>query len=173
MGVSILPKAITKDKLFEKVQKRFQFFIMVYTDNNLSAQDMYEEMSCSMVSGNPEHDFPDEVKAEQDSTIRYQYRDGNCYFIIDDIEVEVQDLRSMRKSPCVGKETYANVCVLTISYTDEDGMYMYHVVPDAWLYGSMSHDFDEGEPVHDQFIAAARKYIKEHNITKEMQEVQD
>lgn len=167
MATNSLPRTITKLDLFEEAQKRFQKWVDMYANPDVSEQTMYEDMSCSCYSGNPEDDFP------VSGIIRYQYRDGNCYFIIDDIEVEVQDLRSMRESPRVGKETYADVCVLTISYTDEDGMYMYHVVPDAWLYGSTSHDFDEGAEVQPEFINAAREYIEEHHITKEMQEVQD
>lgn len=114
----------------------------------------------------------DTMPQEKENIIKYQYKDGMCFFIVDDVEVEVQDLRSMRESSRVGRELYADVCVLTVSYTEEDGMYMYHVIPDTWLYGSTSHDFDEGEPVHQEFINAARDYIKINHITKEMQEAQ-
>lgn len=173
MSTGYLPKAITKDVLFKRAQERFQEWCKMYADPDISAQYMYEDMSASCYCGCPADDFPVQVKAEQDSVIRYQYKDGDCFFIVDGIEVEVMDLRSMRESPRVNKETYADVCVITISYTDEDGMYMYHVVPDTWLYGSTSNDFDEGCEVHPEFINAARDYIKIHHITKEMQEVQD
>lgn len=172
MAISYLPKTVTKEVLFKKAQERFQEWARMYTDTDVSAQYMYEDMSCSCYSGCPADDFPEEYKAEQDSTIKYQYEDGNCSFMIDGIEVEVQDLRSMRESPRVGKELYADVCVITISYNDDD-MFMCHVVPDTWLYGSTSCEFNEGMPVHDEFIKAAREYIKEHNITKEMQEVKE
>ena len=167
-----LPEQITKDVLFKRAQERFQEWVKMYADPDTSAQWMYEDMAASCYCGCPADDFPDEVKAEQDSVIRYQYKDGMCFFMLDGIEIEVMDLRSMRISPRVNKETYADVCVITISYTDEDGMYIYHVVPDAWLYGSTSNDFDEGCEVHPEFINAARDYIKIHHITKEMQEVQ-
>lgn len=173
MAVSTLPKAITKEVLFAKAQERFQDWAKVYADPTISAQWMYEDMSCSCYSGCPADDFPDDVKAERDSIIRYQYKDGTCFFVIGDIEVEVLDLRSMRESPRVGKETYADVCIPAISYTDSDGNFMYHPIPNAWLYGSTQANFDEGMPVDEKFIDAARKYIKEHSITKEMQEVQE
>lgn len=173
MGVNYLPKAITKDVLFKRAQERFQEWCKIYSDPTKTAQWMYEDMSCSCYCGCPADDFPEEVKAEQEAVIRYQYKDGGCFFIVDGIEIEVQDLRSMRESQRVNKETYADVCVLTISYTEADGMYMYHVIPNAWLYGSTSDRFNEGQEVHPEFINAARQYIKEHNITKEMQEVED
>lgn len=172
MAVKLLPEVVTKDILFERAQERFAYWAKLYGDSNISLQYMYEDMACSIFSGDPEADFPEIVGPKKEEPIRYQYKDGMCFFIIDGIEVEVQDLRSMRESPRVNKETYADVCVITISYTDEDGMYMYHVVPDTWLYGSTSNDFDEGCEVHPEFINAARDYIKIHHITKEMQEVQ-
>ena len=172
MAISKLPRTITKLDLFEEAQRRFQEWVDMYADSYTSVEQMYDDMSCSSYSGDPAFDFPDDVKAEQGSVIRYQYEDGNCYFIIDGIKVEVFDLRSMRKSPRVGKETYADVCILAISYTDSDGNFMYHLIPNAWMYGSTSDSFDEGAEVHPEFIDAARKYIKEHDITKEMQEVE-
>ena len=197
MATSYLPKAITKDVLFERAQERFQEWTKIYADPTKTAQWMYEDMSCSCYCGCPVDDFPDDVRDEQESIIRYQYKDGQesiiryqykdgqesiiryqykdggCFFIVDGIEVEVLDLRSMRESPRVNKETYTDVCVPTISYTDDDGNYMYHIIPDTWIYGSTQAGFDEGKPVHKVFIDAAREYIKEHGITKEMQEVQD
>ena len=113
----------------------------------------------------------DDMPVEKEYVIKYHYKDGMCFFMIGGIEVEVQDLRAMRESPRVGKELYSDVCVPTISYTDEDGNYMCHVIPNAWLYGSTSDEFNEDKPVHQEFIEAARNYIKEHGITKEMQEV--
>lgn len=173
MAVKYLPEAITKDLLFEEAQRRFQSWAKMYGDPNVSAQYMYEDMSASCYCGCPADDFQEIVGPKKEDTIRYQYRDGDCFFMIDDIEVGVHDLRSMRESSRVNKETYADVCVLTVSYIDEDDNYMYHVIPNAWLYGSTSHDFDAWHEVHPEFITAAREYIKEHNITKEMQEVQD
>lgn len=172
MSISYLPKTITKLDLFEEAQRRFQKWVDMYADPNISAQYMYEDMSCSCYSGSPEDDFPDEVKAEQDSVIRYQYDGGSCFFILDGIEITVFDLRDMRKDPSIDLARYSDVCVLAINYKDEDGMFLYHIIP-AWLYGSRSDDFNEGKPVDDYFIKAAREYIKEHNITKEMQEVQN
>lgn len=168
MSVHSLPETITKDKLFKYAQEEFEHLIKIYADPRLSAQHMYEVMCCSVFGGDPAYDFPDE---KQDDTTRYQYEDGSCYFIVDGIKVEVFDLCSMRVSSRVDKETYVDVCVPCITYKDEtNGNFMYHPIPGAWLYGSTSEDFNEGQPVHRQFIYAAQEYIKEHHITKDMQE---
>lgn len=173
MAVKDLPNVITKETLFKRAQEKFQSWAKMYGDPNISLQQMYEDMSCSCYSGRPADDFPADVKAEQGSVIRYQYNDGSCFFIVDDIKVEVQDLRGMRVSTRIGEEAYADICVLTISHTTSDSILMNHVVPYAWLYGSSSEYFDEGKPVHKRFIEAARDYISVHKLTKEMQEVHD
>lgn len=143
----------------------------MYVDPNTPTQAMYEDMSCSCYCGCPDDDFPDDVKTERDSVIRYQYNVGSCYFTIDGIVVEVLDCREMRKNPEVHTERYADVCVSAISYIDEDGNCMYHIILNVWLYGSTGKDFNENAEVQPEFIEAARKYIEEHHITKEMQHV--
>ena len=164
-----LPKQITKDILFERAQERFQSWAKMYGDPNITAQYMYEDMVASCYCGCSADDFQEIVGPKKDDTIRYQYKEGACSFIVDGIEVMVLDLRDMRKDPSIGFARYSDVCIPSISYTDTDGNFIHHPIPDAWLYGSTSDSFNEGKPVHQEFIDAAREYIKEHNITPEMQ----
>lgn len=170
MSTSYLPEQITKDILFERAQERFQSWAKMYGDPNVTAQYMYEDMSCSCYCGCPNDDFQEIIgPKKEDTTIRYQYKGGMCFFMIDGIEVEVLDLRDMREDPTVGMARYSDVCIPSISYTDSDGNFIHHPIPNAWLYGSTSDDFDEGHEVQPEFIDAAREYIKEHNITPELQ----
>ena len=165
MAVGYLPKTVTKGKLFEHAIKRFQSWTKMYTDPSVSVEDMYEDMSASCYCGCADDDFPDECCAK---AIRYQYKDGGCSFMIDDIEVEVLDLRNMRKREYC--ELYTDACVLSVTYKDEPGgSLLYHIIPDILLYGSTTSDFDEGHEVDPIFIAAARKYIEQHSITPDMQ----
>lgn len=173
MSTSYLPGQITKDVLFEKAQERFQSWAKMYGDPNVSAQYMYEDMSCSVFSGDPSDDFPEIVGPKKDEPICYQYKEGGCFFILDGIEFMVADLRDMRKSECTHTECYFDICTLVISIKDTDGIYKSDLIPGAWLYGSTSEDFNEGQKVHTEFIEAAKKYIEEHHITKEMQEVKE
>lgn len=171
MSINKLPDTITKDVLLKYAQDMFQQWIKEYADQGLSAQYMYEDMCCSIFSGEVATDFPNTPNTEPDDTIRYQYRDGACYFIVNGIEVDVLDLRDMRKASDIGIERYVDICIPSIMYKDEDGSLLYHLIPGAWLYGSTTSDFNKGEEVHQQFIDAAKDYIKAHHITKEMQEV--
>lgn len=129
-------------------------------------------LTCASLYGG-EDTMPQEKEKEKENIIMYQYKDGGCFFIIDGIEIDVLSLRDMHDDPSLGFARYSDVCIPSISYTDSDGNFMHHPIPDTWLYGSTSHDFDEGKPVHQEFIDAARDFIKMHHITKEMQEVQD
>lgn len=167
MSTSYLPEQITKDILFERAQERFQSWAKMYGDPCISAQYMYEDMSASCYCGCPADDFPEIVSPKK--VIRYHYKDGACSFMIDGIEVEVLALRDMREDPSIGFERYSDVCIPSISYTDPDGNFIHHPIPNAWLYGSTSDEFAEGKPVHEEFIKAASEYIKEHEITPELQ----
>lgn len=167
MSINKLPDTITKDMLFKYVQDRFQQWIKIYTDQGLTAQYMYEDMCCSIFSGEVATDFPN---AKPDDTIRYQYDDNAaCYFMLDGIRIDVCDLREMRKKPNLSIEMYLDICIPCISYKEDDN-FITHPIPNAWLYGSTSSEFDEGKEVHPEFINAARDYIKAHHITKELQE---
>lgn len=166
MATDYLPKAITKEMLYERAEERSKLWDKLFYDPNTTAETLYEEMCCSIFSGEIAYDFPD---LKEDDTIRYQYRNGMCFFIVDGIEIEVLDLRDMREDPTVGMARYSDVCIPSISYTDSDGNFIHHPISNAWLYGSTSDSFDEGKPVHKEFIEAAREYIKEHNITPELQ----
>lgn len=170
MAIKSLPEAVTKDILFERAQERFKSWAKMYGDPITTAQYMYEDMSASCFCGCPTDDFPEIVGPKWVRRyVRYHYKDGACFFMIDGIEVEVLDLRDMCDDKDLGFARYTDVCIPSISYTDPDGNFIHHPIPNAWLYGSTSNCFDEGKPVHAEFINAAREYIKEHNITPELQ----
>lgn len=109
----------------------------------------------------------------QDEQAFYKYKDGSCYFMIGDVQIDVADLRDMRKSKQIDKECYFDMCVLVVSYKGNDGIFMQHIIPDVWLYGSTNDEFNEYKPVHDVFVEAAKKYIEEHHITPDMQKGDD
>lgn len=168
MSTSYLPEQITKDVLLERAELRFRSWAQMYGDPNITASYMYEDMSASCFCGCPADDFP-EIVGPKKEVLVYQYKNGACFFMIDGIEVEVLALRDMREDPSIGFERYSDVCIPSISYTDPDGNFIHHPIPNTWLYGSTSSEFGEGKPVHREFINAAREYIKEHNITPELQ----
>lgn len=97
---------------------------------------------------------------DPDDLPRYQYKNGSCYFVLDDVTFMVADLRDMRGDRC-----FFDICCVLIDYVkdDEPDMTDYEFVPDAWMYGSTSDEFDEYHEVHPEFINKCRKFIEEHN----------
>ena len=62
MSVGYLPESITKEVLFEKAKERFLSWSKMFTDPNVSATYMYEDMSASCYCGAPQDDFPEAFK---------------------------------------------------------------------------------------------------------------
>lgn len=77
MSVSCLPASITKDVLFKRAQERFQDWVRMYSDPNVSATYMYEDMSASCYCGAAKDDFPEAFKTEpvKISDNEFKYRD--------------------------------------------------------------------------------------------------
>lgn len=106
---------------------------------------------------------------DPDDLPRYQYKKGSCYFVLDGVTFIVADLRDMRGDHC-----FFDVCCVLIDYVkdDEEGTSTYEFVPDAWLYGSTSDEFDEYHEVHPEFINKCRKFIEEHGGAEYLREMQ-
>lgn len=66
MVIKSLPKTITKGGLFEKAQERFAYWARMYGDSNVTVQQLYEDMSCSVFPGDPEYDFPEQFKPKKE-----------------------------------------------------------------------------------------------------------
>jgi len=77
MSVGYIPKAITKEVLFERAKERFLSWSKMFTDPNVSVTWMYEDMSASCYCGRPADDFPDDFKQEpvKISDNEFRYRD--------------------------------------------------------------------------------------------------
>lgn len=51
---------LTKEELFKKAQERFSSWAKMYSNPEVTAQQMYEDMSCSCYSGSQADDFKTE-----------------------------------------------------------------------------------------------------------------
>lgn len=90
----------------------------------------------------------------------YSYKDGSCYFEYKGVRFTVADLRSMRESPRVAKETYFDICVVLVDRWRDD-VWQYDILP-TYCCGSTTEEFDEGQEVHDLFIEAADEYLEKN-----------
>lgn len=153
--------ALSKQQMWNEYMTRFNKIQQMVLDPNVPAKDVFVELCCSIYGG------------DEWNEVRYQYDDegSSCFFMVDGIRFDVYDLRSMRSCSRVNKETYTDVCVLNCDYIENNAM-LYHIIPDAWLYGSTCDGFDESKPVHDCFIEAAKEFIQKHHVTPEMQKME-
>lgn len=47
---------MTKEELFNKAQERFNSWAKMYSDPNVTIQQMYEDMTCSIFTGDVNYD---------------------------------------------------------------------------------------------------------------------
>lgn len=70
MRVKYIPESITKEVLFRRACDRFLDWQRLFADPKVTAEYMYEDMSCSVFSGNPADDFPDACKPEPEKPVK-------------------------------------------------------------------------------------------------------
>ena len=65
---------LTKEELFSKAQERFNSLAKMYSDPNVTVQQMYEDMSCSCYSGDADYDKITNYKPVLDLDLCFSYR---------------------------------------------------------------------------------------------------
>ena len=63
---------LTKEELFKKAQERFSSWAKMYSDPNVSVQQMYEDMSSSCYSGCMKDDFKNVPVLDEDLCFKYK-----------------------------------------------------------------------------------------------------
>ena len=64
---------LTKEELFKKAQERFSSWAKMYSNPEVTAQQMYEDMSCSCYSGSQADDFKTD-KPVLDQNLCFNYK---------------------------------------------------------------------------------------------------
>lgn len=64
---------LTKEELFKKAQERFSSWAKMYSNPEVTAQQMYEDMSCSCYSGSLADDFKTD-KPVLDQNLSFKYK---------------------------------------------------------------------------------------------------
>lgn len=68
-----LDTKLTKEELFKKAQERFSSWAKMYSNPEVTAQQMYEDMSCSCYSGSQADDFKTN-KPVLDQNLSFEYK---------------------------------------------------------------------------------------------------
>ena len=140
---------LSKQALFRIATERFNSWSDMYVNSDVSADEMYLDMCASCFSGEKAFDFED----------RYMYTEGGtCHFLHKGVDFTVLDLRDMR-----GDAAYYDICICICQHRDsvgpQDDACWPHFLPDAWLFGSTSDEFEAGRKVDARFVMEADKYI--------------
>ena len=64
----------TKEELLNKAQERFNAWIRMYGDLNITAEQMYEDMTCSIFTGDANYDKINNSKPVLDQGLCFKYK---------------------------------------------------------------------------------------------------
>lgn len=172
--ITQLDAKLTKEELFKKAQERFSSWAKMYSNPEVTAQQMYEDMSCSCYSGSQADDFKTD-KPVLDKDLRFEYKGykfelSSCNNITcRDQIIGVTDENFREKFP-YGVLTDRYVCWMyghkdhlghTKDYVDdpEDWAPSVYLVPEAWSWGA-SDDLNPGAEVSTIILEGIDKFLE-------------
>lgn len=182
MAANTLPKAITKEVLLNAIQNKLMSCAKMFWDPNVTAQQMYEDLTCSVFSGSLSDDFPDVVKAEQDSVLDenlcfkykgYEFELSSCTILTNKEQMLGLSNDNFKQRFPHGVFTDRYVCWIyghrdsegyTKEESDEPDYWSpeIYLVPGAWLWGA-STDLKVGSKVDKQILTNIDKFLETFN----------
>jgi hypothetical protein len=128
---------ITKEELFSKAQERFNSWAKMYSDPNVTVQQMYEDMTCSCYSGDIKLDTEEEHPVlDQDFCFRYRsyaFKLSSCNNITNKEQILGLTNESFKEWFPNGVFTDRYVCWM-FGYENCN----VYLVPGAWSWGAES-----------------------------------
>lgn len=134
---------MTKEELFNKAQERFNSWAKMYSDPNVTVQQMYEDMTCSCYSGCMKDDLSTNSKPVLDRDLCFKYKGYDF------------ELSSCNNITCRDQ---------IIGVTDENfrGQFPYGVLTDryvCWMYGHKDIEGKTKEEVDEPEYFAPEVYL--------------
>ena len=142
---------LTKEELFKKAQERFSSWAKMYSNPEVTVQQMYEDMSCSCYSGNQTDDFKT-YKPVLDQNLSFEYKGykfelSSCNNITHRNQIIDLTMESIRERFPKGIFSDRYVCWMfghkdSEGYTKEESDYPdcwvpnIYLVPEAWSWGA-------------------------------------
>lgn len=169
--ITQLAAKLTKEELLNKAQERFNALIRMYGDSNVTAEQMYEDMTCSIFTGDMTYDS----KPVLDQCLCFKYKgydfeltSCNCITRKEQI-IGLTDKNFLERFPN-GIFTDRYVCWMQghkdiIGRTKEelndpeDWAPMIYLVPGAWAYGA-EYGLLPGSRVTQCIIEAIDKFLE-------------
>lgn len=165
---------LTKEELFKKAQERFSSWAKMYSDPEVTAQQMYEDMSCSCYSGSQADDFKtDKPVLDQDfcfSFKGYDFELSSCNNITHRRQIVDLTVENIKERFPNGIFSDRYVCWMwghkdceghTKEEVDEPEYFApnIYLVPDAWSWGA-DDDLKPGVEVNPLILAAINNFLE-------------
>ena len=165
---------LTKEELFKKAQERFSSWAKMYSNPEVTAQQMYEDMSCSCYSGSQADVFKTN-KPVLDKNLSFEYKGytfelSSCNNITcKDQIIGVTD-ENLKECFPNGIFTDRYVCWMfghknAEGLTKEESDYPIcwapevYLVPEAWSWGA-SDDLNPGAEVSQLILESIDKFLE-------------
>ena len=166
---------LTKEELLNKAQERFNAWIRMYGDSNVTAKQMYEDMTCSIFTGDINYDKINNDKPVLDQDLCFKYKGydfelSSCNRIINKNQiVDLTDENIKSRFPHgIFSDRY--ICWMyghkgCDGYTEEesddpeDWIPETYLVPDAWSWGA-EDDLIQGCKVEEAVLEAIDKFLE-------------
>ena len=165
---------LTKEELFKKAQERFSSWAKMYSNPEVTAQQMYENMTCSCYSGSQADDFKTD-KPVLDKNLSFEYKGykfelSSCNNITHRDDIVGLTMENLKERFPNGVLTDRYVCWM-FGYKDAEGLTKeesdypdcwapeVYLVPEAWSWGA-SDDLEPGAEVSTIILEGIDKFLE-------------
>lgn len=165
---------LTKEELFKKAQERFSSWAKMYSDPEVTAQQMYEDMSCSCYSGSQADDFKTD-KPVLDKNFCFSYKGydfelASCNNITCKDQIIGLTMENIKERFPHGIFSDRYVCWM-FGHKDAEGLTKeesdypdywapeVYLVPEAWSWGA-SDDLNPGAEVSTIILEGIDEFLE-------------
>lgn len=166
---------LTKEELLNKAQERFNTWIRMYDDTNVTAEQMYEDMTCSIFTGDANYDKINNDKPVLDRDFCFSYKGydfelSSCNNIIHRNQIVGLTMENIKERFPNGIFSDRYVCWMwghkdceghTKEEVDNPEFFApnIYLVPDAWSWGT-DDDLKLGAEVNPLILAAINNFLE-------------
>lgn len=175
MGITQMDVKLTKEELLNKAQERFNAWIKMYGDANVTAKQMYEDMTCAVFTGDVNYDIITNDKPVLDQDLCFKYKGykfefSSCNSIISKNQIIGLTDENFRERFPHGTFTDRYVCWMRghkdyEGHTEDDvddpeyWAPKVYLVPGAWSWGAYS-DLNPGSIVDPIILETIDKFLE-------------
>lgn len=165
---------LTKEELFKKAQERFSSWARMYANPDVTAEQMYEDMSCSCYSGDINWDMETDGIPVLDQDLHFKYKGydfelSSCNNITHRNDIVGLTMENLKERFPNGIFTDRYVCWMyghkdceghTKEEVDEPEYFapVVYLVPEAWSWGAES-DLKPGLKVTLDMLEMIDKFL--------------